>query len=218
MRPDARIFDISAPLSEGLVTWPGTGEGFRREVVASLERGDPMRLSAIEMGAHCGTHVDAPCHFVEGAGGVDSIPVSALVGAAEVVEVPADVDTVSADILEALVPGPAARILLKTRNSGWSTSGDDFREDYVACDESAAAWMLRRGTALVGIDYLSIEPFDADERDFPVHRALLAAGVAIVESIDLSGVPAGRYRLAVLPLLIPGSDGAPARAILRTET
>ena len=209
-----RIFDISAPLTAPLATWPGVVERFHRDVVASPELGDPMNLSAIRMGAHCGTHVDAPCHFIEGARGIESVPLSALVGPAFVAEVDDEATVVSAEILDRLVPRDVSRVLLETRNSGWSTSGEPFREDYVACDESVIEWILDRGVVLLGIDYLSVEPFDADDRDYPVHRALLGAGVAIVESVDLDGVPPGRYELAVLPLLIPGSDGAPARAIL----
>jgi arylformamidase len=67
---------------------------------------------------------------------------------------------------------------------------------------------------LVGIDYLSVEPFSADERDYPVHKTLLREGIVVLESLDLADVPLGLYELVVLPLLIPGSDGAPARAIL----
>jgi arylformamidase len=49
----------------------------------------------------------------------------------------------------------------------------------------------------------------------PTHRTLLEAGVAIVESLDLRHVEAGEYDFVWLPILIPGSDGGPARAIVR---
>ncbi|NIP95997.1 MAG: cyclase family protein, partial [Akkermansiaceae bacterium] len=75
--------------------------------------------------------------------------------------------------------------MAKTRNSGWSTAGGPFREDFVAFDESAADWCIERGIVLVGIDYLSVEPFDAEERGYPVHKKLLEAGTVIVESLDL---------------------------------
>jgi len=65
----------------------------------------------------------------------------------------------------------------------------------------------------VGIDYLSIEAFDADQ---PVaHRTLLEERVVVVEGLDLGRVPPGRYELFCLPMRIEGIDGAPVRAVLR---
>lgn len=114
----------------------------------------------------------------------------------------------------ATLPSGATRVLARTTNSGWSRAHTAFDESYVAYDTSAATWCVEQGIALVGIDYLSIEPFDADTRDYPVHRTLLAAGVVVLESVDLMGVAPGAYDLIALPLPIPGSDGAPTRALL----
>jgi arylformamidase len=36
----------------------------------------------------------------------------------------------------------------------------------------------------------------------------------IVEGLNMTGVPAGEHHLTCLPLLLVGSDGAPARCIL----
>lgn len=213
--PERRFIDITVPLREELVTWPGVVERFSRDVVLSIEAGDGMTVSGLQLGAHAGTHVDAPCHFVAGAGGVETLSIDALVGEAYVVGIPHAERSITAEVLDAArIPTDATRLVLKTSNSGWSTSDAPFREDYVACDVSAAGWMLERGVVLVGIDYLSIEPFDADDEDYRVHRALLGANVVVVESLDLDGVDPGRYGLTVLPLLVPGSDGAPARAVL----
>jgi arylformamidase len=208
------IRDVSAPLRAGMVSWPGDEATFERRVEASLDAGDAMTVSHLLLGSHTGTHVDAPSHFLAGAGGVETVPLPALVGPAFVVDVPADASMISADVLDAAgVPVGATRLLARTRNSGWSR-GEAFDEGYVAFDETAADWCLRRGLVLVGIDYLSIEPFDADRRGYPVHRALLGAGVVVLEGLDLDDVPPGAYDLVALPLLVPGSDGAPARALL----
>ena len=210
-----RIIDVTAPLREGLVTWPGVVERFHRNVAVSMEAGDSMTVSGFRLGAHTGTHVDAPCHFLPGTGGVESLPLDALIGDAWVVRVPDEQPVITADVLEtANVPSGVSRLLFKSRNSGWSRREEAFREGYVACDESAADWCLDRGIRLVGIDYLSIEPFDADAWDHPVHRTLLGAGVVIVESLELADAEPGACSLIVLPLLVPGSDGAPARAVL----
>lgn len=212
---DPRYIDISAPLHPELVTWPGVVERFERHVASSLDAGEPMTVSHLRLGAHAGTHVDAPNHFLAAAGGIESLPLEAMIGRAHVMAVPETAAFITADVLErADIPVGTTRLLAKTSNSGWSTNDREFRDDYVAYDESAADWCLEHDMALVGIDYLSVEPLDADTRGFPVHKALLDAGIVIVESLDLAGVDPGTYDLIVAPLLVPGSDGAPARAVL----
>lgn len=181
--------------------------------MTDLDRGDQMTVSAFQLGGHAGTHIDAPKHFIAGANGIETIPVDVLIGEVTVVEIADQVDTITQVELSA-IPKGATRVLLKTRNSGWSKNDTSFRDDYVALDESAARWLVEQGVRLLGIDYLSVGPFDEEETDFAVHKVLLQAGVVIVESLDLEDVTPGQYRLIVLPLLIPGSDGAPARAIL----
>jgi arylformamidase len=77
----------------------------------------------------------------------------------------------------------------------------------------AAKSLIQRGIRLVGIDYLSIERY-APDSDFAVHKALLGAGVVIVEGLKLQDVTPGRYQLMALPLILQGSDGSPARVLL----
>jgi arylformamidase len=209
------IFDISAPLRDDLPTWPGE-EALRRRFTASQSDGDAMTTSHLALGAHTGTHVDAPIHFLPDGAGVDAFVPDTFVGSAFVADLTGVAGPIgAADLDAAAIPPGTTRLLAKTRNSGWSAADRAFREDFVAYDESAATWCVDRGIRLLGIDYLSIERFDADQRGYPVHKTLLAAGVAILEGIDLADVPRGVYEIAALPLRIPGADGAPARAVLR---
>ena len=71
--------------------------------------------------------------------------------------------------------------------------------------------LVDHGVRLVGIDYLSIAPYDDPA---PTHEVLLRAGVVIVETLDLRAAAPVSYQLICLPLLVPGADGAPARALL----
>ena len=104
------------------------------------------------------------------------------------------------------------RVLFKTPNaSRWDRPG--FQSDYHALTPEAAAWLVSSGVQLVGIDYLSVDAYEAE--GFPVHRCLLQAGVVIVEGLDLRAVPPGEYELYALPLLLQDGDGAPARVLLR---
>ena len=207
------VYDLTLPLRADLPTYPGE-PGPKIEPLARLDHGDPANVSALSLGLHTGTHVDAPIHFLPGRTGVDALPLESLVGPVTVIEVE-DVPLVGARELAAAhaQSSPAARILLKTRNSTfWDSEPTTFRTDYVALALDGADWLVAQGVRLVGIDYLSIEAFEAPEH--PVHHRLLEAGIVIVEGLDLRRVSAGSYWLTCLPLLVPGADGAPARVLL----
>jgi arylformamidase len=195
-----KMIDISVPLREGMVTYPGDPI-LKMERAASIADGDVVNLTRMDFGLHSGTHVDAPVHFIEGAAGVDALPLEALVGPCEVVELP-DLGRESV----ALAPEGAERVLFKTPNSElWAR--DEFVEGFARLDGEAAALLVERGVRLVGVDYLSVG-------DEAAHHALLEAGVVPVEGLDLRGVGPGGYELICLPLRVVGADGAPARAVL----
>jgi arylformamidase len=205
------IYDISLSISESLVVWPGDPPiGITQ--VSHLERGDHATVSRLEMGAHTGTHVDAPAHFVRGGAGVEALDLNTLVGLALVAEA-RDADALTADVLaELAIPLGAERVLFRTRNSNlWARGVQEFDEDFVAITEDGARWLVERGIMLVGVDYLSVAPFGASK---PTHEMLLQAGIVVVEGLNLSGIGPGMYQLVCLPLKIEGADGAPARAIL----
>jgi arylformamidase len=212
------IYDISVPIAPGVTpTYPGD-PGIEVGSWAAIARGDAANVSVLHFGAHTGTHIDAPAHFIEGARGIKSLSLDTLVGEARVVEIPADAMAVEASHVEEAALDGVRRVLFKTRNSGfWSAAGARFREDFTFITPNAARALVAIGVQLVGFDYLSVEKFGS--KDFETHLALLSSGVVIVEGLDLSAVAPGLYDLICLPLkLEAGSgDGAPARAILRTQ-
>lgn len=205
------IHDISLSISEALVVWPGD-PAIRITQPAHLDWGDEFTVSRLDMGAHAGTHVDAPAHFCRGGSGVDALDLDLLVGPALIVHVPGP-EPLSPEILEGLaIPPGTERLLFRTRNSEqWARGGPEFWTDYVGVTEEGARWLVERGVRLVGIDYLSISPFN---NLIPPHQVLLGAGLIVVEGLDLSAIAPGTYQLVCLPLKIVGGDGAPARAIL----
>lgn len=203
------IYDISIPLSGELPTYPGDPTIEINDSL-TLAGGDVANVSSLNFGAHTGTHVDAPAHFIEGAKKVEALALDVLIGEAEVIEVPNDKRVIDAQ----LVATKSERVLFKTRNSElWGT---EFKTNYTYLDLSAANRLIENGVKLVGIDYLSIEQFGSTAH--AVHRALLSHEIIIVEGLNLADVPAGKYELICLPLRIrsPLGDGAPARAVLRT--
>jgi arylformamidase len=208
--PFGRVYDVSLPVHDGGLVYPGDPE-IRIRAHNSIAKGDAANVSALAFGSHTGTHVDAPSHFVPGGDAIDRIPIGRLVGPAVVLDLPGALAAVGAAELAAHDLRGQRRVLLKTRNSVLA-GRPGFTSDYCALAPDGAAYLLERGVELIGVDYLSVEPFGSD--DFAVHHLLLGRGVVIVEGLDLSDVPAGVYQFICLPLRLAGLDGAPARAVL----
>jgi len=211
-----RIYDVSVPISAATPVYPGD-PGVEIKQWAALAGGDAANVTLLNFGAHTATHVDAPSHFIEGAPKVDAMPLDALLGPARVVVIPEEVDAITAAHLAAQNLRGATRVLFKTRNSAfWRETGEGFRRDFTYVAPDAARALVRSGVRLVGIDYLSVEKFQAEK--FETHETLLSSGVVIVEGLDLREVEGGDYELICLPLKLAGGtgDGAPARAVLRT--
>lgn len=207
-----QIYDISLTLSDELPVWPGDPE-IKLERIAKMEEGAESNVTHLDMSAHAGTHVDAPYHFLGGDHlTVEQLSLKMLTGRTYVLHLDDSVDLVTRRILEAAeIPPRTRRLLLRTRNSSlWGQPGEFCRE-YVALDVEGARYLVNRGVKLVGVDYLSVAPFTAAR---PTHEVLLAAGVIVVEGLNLVEVEQGRYTLYCLPLKLAGADGAPARAIL----
>jgi arylformamidase len=202
--------DISMPLRTGMLVWPGD-DAVRVVQAMSLEAGDPFNLTSLSMSAHTGTHMDAPRHFLAGGSGMETMPLSLMSGPARVIEVDDPVSVRAGHLPADLAPGE--RILFRTTNSATRIDSQRFDENFVYLARDVAAALAQARVAMVGIDYLSVGGFYQDLRE--THEILLGAGIWVVEGLRLGAAPAGRYELLCLPLLIPGSDGAPARALLR---
>lgn len=210
------IYDVTVPLSNELPTYPGD-PGIEIGEWRALARGDSANVSVVSFGAHTGTHVDAPAHFIEGASKVESMPLDVLIGEALVVEVPQDVLVIDEAFVTANVAPGTTRVLFKTRNSAfWEETPPQFHSDFTHLNLGAATRLRDQGAKLIGIDYLSIERFKSGTHE--VHLALLSQGVVILEGLRLGEVPAGKFELICLPMRLHSNlgDGAPARAVLRT--
>jgi arylformamidase len=210
-----RLYDISVPLSSKTPTYPGDPK-IEIEQWSGLEKGDAANVSMLHLGAHSGTHVDAPAHFIVGASRVESLPLDVLIGEAEVIAVPKELDVIDEAFVSTNVKPRTKRVLFKTRNSTyWQNNLTEFQFHYTSISHQAASLLAQLEIKLVGIDYLSIEKFKSEKHE--THLNLLSKGVVILEGLDLSDVSPGLYELICLPLRIAGGDGdgAPARAVLR---
>jgi arylformamidase len=205
-----KLIDVSVPLDAELPTYPHNTP-FTLEPIKRLARGDSSNVSTLHMSAHTGTHVDAPRHFFDEGVGTEALSLDLLIGRARVIEVSARAG-VAAEDLSATDLSDDIRVLIKTRNSRlWGSS--EFHTDYVGVTESGAKYLVDHGIKVVGVDYLSVEQFK--KAGAPAHHVLLGAGTIVIEGLDLRDVEPGVYDMYCLPLRVVGSDGAPARVVLR---
>jgi arylformamidase len=195
------IYDITRPLSEDAVLYPGDVRPRFREI----DNGQ-YRVTEMTLGSHTGTHIDAPSHYIEGGMTVDEIPPAVLMGPARVLD--------CSDVGEVIEPGHLAgrldgarTILVKT----WFSGRREFDPGYPSLSPEAAEMIVEAGIACLGIDTPSIESFCGDGS---IHRRLLGCGTVIIELLDLSGVPEGDYRMTALPMRLKGADGSPVRVML----
>ncbi|MBA2443365.1 MAG: cyclase family protein [Rubrobacter sp.] len=209
------ILDITATVSPEVASWPGT-EAPSRSWLSRTESGDPNTVSEWKLNSHTGTHMDARKHFIPGGWGMEEMALDRSVGPCRVVDLTHVEGHISRADLEGAEIAGEARVLFKTRNSGTGLmKRQGFEEGYTAISAGAAEYLVEAGVSTVGIDYLSVEPFE-DER-FRTHHTLLGEDLVILEGLLLEGVEPGPYFLVCLPLKLAGSDGSPARAILLRE-
>jgi len=184
------------------------------EFLKDMRKGDGFTLSKYSLGAHSGTHIDAPMHFVRDGAPIDRVPLEPLIGPARVIDIPDSVQAINAAELNRHRWRGAQRVIFRTRSSqrGWMHSST-FHRDFAYVAPDAAQLLADAGVRLVGIDYISAEQFAAPAP--MTHRILLGKSIPIVEGLALEGVRPGDYDLIVLPMKVGGHEAAPARAVLR---
>lgn len=205
------LIDITVPLGPETPRWPGS-PGFGIRTVVKDVSGFNITGSTVNMDIHCGTHLDAPLHYLSHGAPIDETDLESCIGPAFVGDF-RGVRKIDAKHLEERVPPGTARLLLKTDNSErWKDSS--FAADFAALTTDGAQWLADERTRLIGNDYMSIQLFGGDPL---THTVLMESGVVILEGVDLSDVDPGHYDLICLPMRISGAEGAPARAVLVTR-
>jgi arylformamidase len=162
----------------------------------------------ITIDSHCGTHIDAPSHFVRNGATVEALPLDVLIGEAQVVDArPAT--TGRRITVDGFGPITSERVIVHT---GWSDRAhdgtDDYFREYAFLDPALARHLADSGVRLVGIDGPSVDP-DSDD----AHQILLGSGVLIVENLASTASLPPLVELIVMPLRLVGLDGSPVRAV-----
>jgi arylformamidase len=214
-----KVWDISRTLSNDLAEWPGD-EPCRFRLTREKTKGASVNLGAISMSVHNGTHADARFHFDADGESIEKASLQTYLGRATVVDLwqafldPKEKHLITIEDLRPSAEAIAAtsRILVKT---GRWTDSTVFPKQIPVIAADVPAWLQKNGVKLLGLDLPSVD--EIDSKSLQNHHALAQAGIAIIESLDLSNVAPGIYHLAALPLKIAGGDGAPMRAILWRE-
>jgi arylformamidase len=205
-----KLLDVSVPLDAALASYPGNTP-YSLEPIKRIARGDSSNVSTLHMSAHSGTHVDAPRHFFDQGPGAEGLALEMLCGRARVIELTTR-KAITADDLAQRDLSEDVRVLIKTHNSRlWGSP--EFHRDFIGVAESGAKYLVEHGIKVVGVDYLSVEAFKTPGA--PAHHVLLGGGTIVIEGLNLRDIEPGIYELLCLPLLVVGSDGAPARVVLR---
>jgi arylformamidase len=212
--PAAAWIDASAALDPAATPVYEGDAPMKFDFLRDMRRGAAFTLSALSMGAHSGTHLDAPMHFIREGASVDRVDLVRLIGPARVIEIPDSVQAIDAAELNRHAWRGAARLVFRTRSSsrGWMRSAT-FHRDFAYIAPGAAQLLADAGVLLVGIDYISAEQFGATAPR--THQILLGKGIPILEGMFLEHVRAGEYELIALPIKVVGHEGAPARAVMR---
>ena len=212
--PSTGWIDATATLDPATTPVYAGDAPMKFDFLKDMRKGDGFTLSAYSLGAHSGTHMDAPMHFIKDGAPVDRVPLEPLIGPARIIDIPDSVEAInSAELAKHNWKG-AERVIFRTRSSlhGWMHT-PSFHRDFAYVAPDAAQQLADAGVKMVGVDYISAEQFGAPA---PLtHRTLLGKGIPIVEGFQLDSIPAGDYDLIVLPIKVGGHEGAPARAILR---
>jgi arylformamidase len=212
--PATGWIDVTATLDPATTPVYEGDAPMRFDFLKDMRKGDPLSLSIYSMGAHSGTHIDAPMHFVLPGAPIDSVSLESLIGPARNIEIADSIQAIDANELNKHDWKGAERVLFKTRSSArkWMSS-NVFHRDFAYIAPDAAQLLADAGVRLVGIDYISAEQFGAPAPK--THQILLGKGIPIVEGLLLTDVAAGDYDAIVLPIKVRGHEGAPARAVLR---
>ena len=196
------IYDISQEVFNCAV-YPGDPQPIR-EVKLKISEGAICNLTAFEMCAHNGTHVDAPYHFLDGEETIDRVPLDKFIGYAYVAEHDGDI---TAEVAE--------RILKDAKNADSLASERILVKGNAVMTKEGAEVFAKAGIKLFGNESQTVGPLDAP---MEVHLVMLGAKIVLLEGIRLAEVPVGVYLLNAAPINLGGSDGAPCRAVLMDLT
>ena len=202
-----QLIDITHPHSNALAPWPGDTQ-FDFQLAARLRDGASCNVGRLACSIHAGTHADAPFHYNDAGPTIDAVPPELFVGPARVF-LASNRDVIARDVFAGLDARATPRVLVRTNHCDDKTR---FPARIPTLAPDVPAWLGAQGVRLIGLDLPSVD--QVDDPSMRIHHLLDAAGILILENLDLRAAPPGVYELIALPLKIAGADGSPIRAVL----
>lgn len=203
-----KLIDITRPIFTGMTVWPGD-EDVIIERTSLISEGSAANISRLHAGVHAGTHIDAPLHFLDNGDSVDKIDINLFAGRVKIIDTQ-ESKSIRYEHVKS-VNKEAGAVFFKT-SSSMRTLEEPFDTAFAGLEYEAADHLVDKGIKVIGTDALSIERYGNKGNE--VHKLLLGNGVLIIEGLLLKDISPGIYNYICLPMLIMGSDGAPARVVL----
>ena len=179
-------------------------------------RNNGVNLTRITMGSHTGTHIDAPRHYIESGISIDQIPATKLIGeayVADLTKIPIGGGISRQNLLELKTNIAPDLILVCYTGCSEHWTDQSIWKNYTFLTQDAADYLVSKKVRAVGIDFLSVEKFNAPQ---PVtHKSLLGHGIFIIESLSksLKQFAGQKILMVCMPIKVEGGDGAPARVM-----
>ena len=204
-----RIIDLSLPVDNEL---PGAEVSIAKRI--EVEGWNATNLSLY---SHCGTHMDAPCHFLPGGATLDQQDLNLCVGPAKIVDVaPAQpkqlIEVADLGPLAASVQ-PGDRLLFRT---DWHKrfGTPEYRNELPRISLGLAQWLSEKQVGMIGVEPPSVADVNNKQEVTEVHQTLFRGNVLIVEGlVNLDQIKSPTVQFIALPMKITGGDGSPVRAI-----
>ncbi|WP_380182214.1 cyclase family protein [Kalamiella sp. sgz302252] len=215
-----RLIELSHICEENMPVWPGDGRFFLSRA-ESFAAGDGNYNCQLSLGDHCGTHIDAPVHFMPQGKSIDEINIRQLTGRGrclDMAHLPPNSAISSAMVKdwEASYGKIVAKDILLFRtgyDKKWRCRPNHaaFMSGWPGLSGDAACYLLEKGVTVFGTDSMSLDC--ADSKDYPAHQAILSADGIIIESLaNLYSLPTA-FTFIALPLRLKGASASPVRAI-----
>ena len=207
-----KIYDLTVPITTDLPIFPGDPEVVI-EQIHSLEKGNTYNLCALRFGNHTGTHIDYPSHVLKNSKSSSDYQLADHIGSGIIIEIPEN--TTQLGITDVFIREQKIDkhdiVFFKTSNSKLPKT--QLLKSFVYLTPEGARELAKKEVKIVGIDYMSIDAYE--DENLSSHKILLQNSILIVENLDLSLIPAGRYEsINIIPLSIPQLDGLPVRVFV----
>jgi kynurenine formamidase len=217
---NSQLIDLSHNVEHGMITYKGLPAPIicdylsREASRARYVEGTEFQIGKIEMVANTGTYLDSPFHRYPDGDDLSQLKLETLADLDCIVVRATDrrdraIDRLPIDL--ATLKGKALLV-----HTGWDAHWrtDQYFEVHPHLTGKLAESLVEAGVTLVGIDSFNIDSTDDGTR--PVHSALLAAGIPIVEHMcGLGAVPDRGARFFAVPVKVKGMGTFPVRAFAK---